>query len=57
MNLFQAFGEDRILFATDSPWAGQREMITEIKKLPITEKQKTKILGENASKLLEISLK
>ncbi len=55
MEFLNVFGEDRILFATDSPWCGQKEMIVEIEKLPLSREQKEKILGGNAAKLLQLA--
>ncbi len=52
--MLQVFGEDRILFATDSPWAGQKETLESISKLELAEAQRRKILGENAYMLLGI---
>ncbi len=54
MKMLDAFGEDRILFATDSPWGGQKETLQAFDKLPLTEKQRDKILSENARNLLGI---
>ena len=52
MRLFEAFGEDRILFVTDSPWSHQSNSIEYIKRLPISDEDKDKILGENATKMM-----
>lgn len=52
MRLFEAFGADRILFGTDSPWSLQGDSIEYIKHLPISDKDKEKILGENATKIM-----
>lgn len=52
--MMDAFGEDRILFATDSPWAGQKETLESISEIGLTEVQNKKILGENARVLLEL---
>lgn len=54
MRMLEAFGEDRILFGTDSPWGGQKETLECFKALPLTEGQSEKILSLNASKLLQI---
>ena len=45
---------DRILFATDSPWSGQKESVEYFRKMDLTEAEKTQILGENAKKLLTL---
>lgn len=46
------FGADKILFGTDSPWTSPTESINFIKKIPVTDDDKNKILGLNAQKLL-----
>ena len=46
--------ENKILFATDSPWSYASKDIEIINKLPIEENVKRKIFSENARKLLEI---
>ena len=56
MKLFEAFGADRILFGTDSPWSSQRESINFIEQLPISEEDKKNILGDNAARILNIIL-
>ena len=48
------FGADRILFGTDSPWSSQNESIKFIKQLSINDEDKKKILGGNASRILQI---
>ncbi|MEE3497138.1 MAG: amidohydrolase family protein, partial [Butyrivibrio sp.] len=52
MKLVKAFGSDRLLFGSDSPWSDQKEATTFIKGLPIDENDATKILSGNACKLL-----
>lgn len=47
-------GSDKILFATDSPWAEQKKYLDFINNLEIDEKDKKNILGLNAKKLLNI---
>ena len=54
MELYAAFGADRLIFGTDSPWAPQKDEVEFIKSLPIDESCKNKILGENAIKLLRL---
>lgn len=54
IRIMRNHGSDRILFATDSPWAGQKRFLEIVKGLPITEEEKNKILGENAKKLLDM---
>lgn len=47
-------GVDKILFATDSPWSGQKESAEYLNSLPLSEEEKRKILDENARKLLTL---
>lgn len=54
MKAVNAFGEDKVLFATDSPWAGQAETLKVIGEMPLSEVQKRKILSENARRLLNL---
>lgn len=54
MKMVDAFGEDRILFATDSPWGGQKETLQAFGEIPLTQEQRDKILSENARGLLRI---
>ena len=54
LEIVLAHGKDKILFGTDSPWGDQKEQTDFIKKLPLTEEEKTNILGDNARKLLKL---
>ncbi len=54
VNLVRAFGSDRILFGTDSPWADQAEEIRKITSLPLTTDELENILSRNATRLLDI---
>lgn len=47
-------GTDRILFATDSPWSGQKESAAYFQKMDLTDAEKARILTENAKKLLTL---
>lgn len=47
-------GVDKILFATDSPWSGQKESVTYFSGMDLTEEEKRLILTENAKKLLTL---
>lgn len=55
VRIIKAHGADKILFATDSPWSSQRESIDRINALPLDEREKRMILGENAARLFKIS--
>ena len=50
--LCKKHGTERILFATDSPWSGQRSYVDMFRSLPFTEDEKHAIFSGNASKLL-----
>lgn len=45
-------GIEKILFATDSPWAGQKESIDRLNAFQLTKEEKKKIFSENARNLL-----
>ena len=53
-SIIRAHGADKILFASDSPWQSQTECVTRLKSLPLTDEEKSMILGANAKKLLHI---
>lgn len=55
IRIVQNQGADRILFATDSPWAGQKEFVQYIKELPLTEEEQDRIFRFNALELLGLS--
>lgn len=48
-------GADRILYATDSPWSGQKETLEHIKKLNFSDEELESILHGNAQKLLGLN--
>ena len=52
MRLIRLFGADHILFGTDSPWEDQKAEIEKIQNLPLTDAEKSAILGGNAERLL-----
>jgi len=43
----------KILFATDSPWADQKEAISKLKSLNLDKETEDAILGLNAKALLD----
>ena len=55
LRIAEAFGTDRLLFGTDSPWSAQRRDIDWIRALPLSQAQKDAILGENARRLLALA--
>lgn len=52
--IVEGHGSDRILFATDSPWSGQRETIAWLQSSRLSDNEKEKICELNAMKLLGI---
>ena len=52
MRIVRNHGADKILFATDSPWGGQKEFVEYFKKLPLTDEEKEAISRGNARRLL-----
>lgn len=52
MKMMQKHGIDRILFATDAPWADQKEELSWITSLGFSEEELDKILWGNGAKLL-----
>jgi predicted TIM-barrel fold metal-dependent hydrolase len=46
------FGEDRILFGSDSPWTDQKESLEHVLRLPLPDRLKEKMLFKNAERLL-----
>ena len=54
LRMVRAFGAERVLFGTDSPWSDQTEEISRLRALPLTEAERDLILSGNAKKLLDI---
>ena len=52
VSLVRAVGAENVLFGTDCPWSGQKESMDAFRDLPLTEEEKTAILGGNAARLL-----
>ena len=50
--IIRAHGADKVLFATDSPWASYEDSVAFVRSLDITEEEKNKIFGKNAARLL-----
>lgn len=55
MHILKLHGSDRILFATDSPWMGQKESIETFAAMPLPEEDKAAIFYKNAEKLLGLA--
>ena len=54
LQILQKHGADKILFATDSPWSGQKESLAHLRSLSLEQKDLNQILGLNAEKLLQL---
>ena len=55
VKMIRAFGAERVLFGSDSPWASQSESVMAVKALPLSESEKTKIFSENALSILSLN--
>ena len=55
VKMIHAFGAERVLFGSDSPWASQNESIMALSALPLSESEKTKIFSENALSILNLN--
>ncbi len=53
-NIISKHGDDRILFATDSPWSSIEDDVRILKSFSLGKKTEDKIFCENAKKLLRI---
>lgn len=47
-------GIDKAVFASDSPWGGQKETLANLRNLNFTEEELELILYKNAAKLLNL---
>ena len=56
MEMFRAYGEDRILFGSDLPWSNPYDEIRMIDRMPISDSAKDKIFYKNAAELLKIDI-
>ena len=54
VRLMSAFGEDRVLFGSDSPWTDQKEMVERMLRLDLSERRLEKMLELNAREILGI---
>lgn len=54
MRIISHHGSDKILFATDSPWSGQREFTDIFDSLPLNEQDRENIAYKNALKILSL---
>lgn len=54
LRIIKAHGAERVLFATDSPWSGQKECVEAFKKFPLSDEEKRKIFSGNAVEMLDL---
>lgn len=54
IRICRAHGTDKILFATDSPWSGQKESVEYFKQMNLTDAEKEQIFDKNARILLTL---
>ena len=54
VRIIRNHGADKILFASDSPWAGQKEFVELFEQMPLSQEEKDWIGNGNARKLLRI---
>ena len=52
VELVHKMGVDRVLFATDSPWAEQKDYVNRINGMPLSKDEKRRIFAGNAKRLL-----
>lgn len=52
IDMFRGHGIEKILFATDSPWCGQKEEIAALDSMDLTDEEKHMVLGGNAVRIL-----
>lgn len=56
LRMVRNHGAEKILFASDSPWGGQKEFVDYLQRLPLSGEEKKLILQDNAKKLLKNSV-
>ncbi|MBR0411437.1 MAG: amidohydrolase family protein [Eubacterium sp.] len=54
VGLARKHGTHHILFATDSPWADQKDYVDRIRQMPFSESERKQIFEANALKLLDL---
>ena len=52
VKMVRAFGAERVLFGSDSPWASQKETVKSVNALSLSDDEKEKIFYGNAAALL-----
>ena len=51
VKMIRAFGSERVIFGTDSPWASQKECVNNFMSLGLSDYEKRNILYNNAEKI------
>lgn len=54
VDIVRAFGSERVLFGTDSPWASQSDCVKALMSLGLSDDEKRNILYNNAANLLRL---
>lgn len=54
LSIVRKHGYHKVLFATDSPWSGQKEELERIRSIGLLPEEERAILGDNANKLLTV---
>ncbi len=54
LKMWEKVNKEKVLFATDSPWSDAAMPLSKVHELPISQKEKEDLLGNNAKKLLGI---
>ena len=52
LRVVKKHGSKRILFGTDSPWAGQKRFVDIMRKMPVSEEEREDMLYKNGKRLL-----
>lgn len=54
LRMIRNHGCDRVLFASDSPWAGQKEYVQMFQNLSLTKEEKENIGFKNAKRIIDM---
>ena len=54
VKMIRAFGSERVIFGTDSPWASQRECVNNFMSLGLDDNERKNILCNNAASLMKL---
>lgn len=54
LRIVNKHGAEKILFASDSPWSNAKSEMENLKSLPLSQKDISAIVGENAKRILKI---